>query len=260
MTTRKTALVTGSTSGIGLAVATAMAQAGMNVVLNGFGDPAAIESVRADLESNYGVTVLYHGADMSKPDEVRALCQKALDTFGAVDVLVNNAGIQHVSPIESFPEEKWDAILAVSLSSAFHTCKALVPGMREKGWGRIVNIGSIHSLVASANKAAYVATKFGLLGLTKVVALETAKDNITCNCVCPAYVDTPLVRNQIPGQAKTHGIPEEDVIEKIMLAPQPVKKLVAPADLAAFVLFLCSDAGQNITGAALPVDGGWTAQ
>ncbi|MCB9987879.1 MAG: 3-hydroxybutyrate dehydrogenase [Rhodospirillales bacterium] len=256
----KTALVTGSTSGIGLAVAEAMAEAGINIVLNGFGDKDEIEFLRAGLENRYGVKALYDAADMSKPEDIRAMCQKALDTFGTIDILVNNAGIQHVSPIEDFPDEKWDAVLAISLSSSFHTCKALIPGMRKAGWGRVINIGSIHSLVASANKSAYVATKFGLLGLTKVLALETAQDNITCNCICPAYVNTPLVQGQIPAQAKGHGIPEDEVLEKIMLKPQPVKKLVEPKHLGEMALFLCSDAAQNITGAALPVDGGWTAQ
>jgi 3-hydroxybutyrate dehydrogenase len=232
----------------------------VNIVLNGLGDPDAIETIRADLERQHGIKAIYHGADLTKPDDIRALCQQALNTFGTVDILVNNAGIQHVSPIEDFPDEKWDAIMALSLSAAFHTGKALVPVMRKAGWGRIINMGSIHSLVASANKSAYVAAKFGLLGLTKVVALETAQDNITCNCICPAYVNTPLVKGQIPGQAKAHGIPEEDVLEKIMLQPQPIKKLVEPEHLGDMALFLCSDAAQNITGAALPIDGGWTTQ
>ena len=256
----KTALITGSTSGIGLGIARVMAGAGVNIVLNGFGDKDEIETIRTNLETDYDVKALYHDADMTRPEEIRAMCQQALNTFGTVDILVNNAGIQHVSPIEDFPDEKWDALIGISLSSSFHTCKALIPAMREKGWGRIINIGSIHSLVASANKAGYVAAKFGLLGLTKVIALETAEHNITCNCLCPAYVNTPLVQGQVPAQAKTHGIPESEVIKKIMLRPQPIKKLVEPEHIGEMSLFLCSNSAQNITGAALPIDGGWTAQ
>ncbi len=260
MISGKTALITGSTSGIGLGIARVLAGAGVNIVLNGLGDPDEIEELRATLASDFDVNVIYHGADMKKPEEIRAMCQQALGTFGNIDILVNNAGIQHVSPIENFPDEKWDDLLAITLSSAFHTSKALIPDMKKADWGRIINIGSIHSLVASANKAAYVAAKFGLLGLTKVLALETAENNITCNCLCPAYVNTPLVQNQIPAQAVAHGIPESEVLEKIMLKPQPVKKLVEPEHIGDMVLFLCNKSAQNITGTALPIDGGWTAQ
>lgn len=254
----KTALITGSTSGIGLGIARELAAEGINIVMNGFGDAGEIESARKGLEAQ-GATAIHHPADMTKPEQIADMVAVAEKTFGQIDILVNNAGIQHVSPIEDFPPEKWDALIAIILSSSFHTTRLALPKMKQAGWGRIINIGSIHSLVASANKAAYVAAKFGLLGLTKVVALETAQSNITCNCVCPAYVNTPLVQGQIPAQAKAHNIPEQDVIEKIMLAPQPVKKLVETKHLGELALFLCSDAAQNITGAALPVDGGWTA-
>jgi 3-hydroxybutyrate dehydrogenase len=254
----KTALITGSTSGIGLGIAKSFAQEGINIVMNGFGDANTVERERATLEK-HGIKATYNPADMTKPHEITALVEEAEDTFGSIDILVNNAGIQHVSPIEDFPPEKWDAVIGINLSSTFHTTRLALPGMKKAGWGRIINIGSIHSLVASANKAAYVAAKFGVLGMTKTVALETAQNNITCNCICPAYVNTPLVQGQVPAQAKAHNIPEDEVIEKIMLAPQPIKKLVQTQHLGEFCLFLCSDAAQNITGAALPIDGGWTA-
>jgi 3-hydroxybutyrate dehydrogenase len=256
----KTALITGSTSGIGLGVARALAGAGANVVLNGLGDAAEIEKIRLSIEADYKVKALYHGADMTKPEQIRDMCAKAIAIFGAVDIVVNNAGIQFVSPIDQFPEEKWDAIIAINLNSAFHTIKACLPGMRTKGWGRIINIASAHGLVASPFKSAYIAAKHGIVGMTKTVALETATDNITCNAICPGYVNTPLVQNQIKDQAKVHGISEAEVVEKIMMQPQPTKKFVEIDQLGALSVFLCSDAAQNITGTSLPVDGGWTAR
>lgn len=258
--TGKTALITGSTSGIGLGVAQALAAAGANVIINGLGDAADIEKIRIKIEADYKVKALYHGADMTKPDQIRDMCTKSIGVFGAVDIVVNNAGIQFVSPIDQFPEDKWDAIIAINLNSAFHTIKACLPGMRQKGWGRIINIASAHGLVASPFKSAYVAAKHGIIGMTKTVALETATDNITCNAICPGYVNTPLVQNQIRDQAKAHGIPEAEVVEKIIMQPQPTKKFVEVDQLGALAVFLCSDHAQNITGASLPVDGGWTAR
>jgi len=255
----KTALITGSTSGIGLGVARALAEAGANIILNGFGDKAAIERQRAALEE-LGVTARYAPADMTRPDEIAAMAEQAIAEFGAVDILVNNAGIQHVSPIEDFPPERWDMIIAINLSSVFHTTRSLLPAMRTRGWGRIINIASAHGLVASKFKSAYVTAKHGVLGLTKTVALETAGDNITANAICPGYVRTPLVENQIGDQAAAHGISREDVIEKVILAPQPVKKFTEVAQIGALAVFLCSPAAETITGAALPIDGGWTAQ
>lgn len=256
----KTALVTGSTSGIGLGIARAMADAGANIVLNGMGDAAEIEKLRAEIEKDHGVRAVYHGADMTKPEQIRDMCAKAAELFGALDILVNNAGIQFVSPVQDFPEEKWNAIIAINLSSAFHTIKACVPMMRGKGWGRIVNIASAHGLVASPFKSAYIAAKHGIVGLTKSVALETARDNITVNAICPGYVLTPLVEGQIRDQAKAHKLPEDQVIEKVILDPQPTKKFVQIDEVARLALFLCDDAAQGITGTALPIDGGWTAR
>jgi 3-hydroxybutyrate dehydrogenase len=255
----KTALITGSTSGIGLGVAQALAEAGANIILNGFGDEAAIERQRAALEE-LGVTARYAPADMTRPTEIAAMAEQAIAEFGAVDILVNNAGIQHVSPIEDFPPERWDMIIAINLSSVFHTTRSLLPAMRARGWGRIINIASAHGLVASKFKSAYVTAKHGVLGLTKTVALETAGDNITANAICPGYVRTPLVENQIGDQAAAHGISREEVIEKVILAPQPVKKFTEVAQIGALAVFLCSPAAETITGAALPIDGGWTAQ
>ncbi|MGH8507577.1 MAG: 3-hydroxybutyrate dehydrogenase [Gammaproteobacteria bacterium] len=255
----KTALVTGSTSGIGLAIAKALAESGCNIVLNGFGNADAIEKLRLGLETGHGVRALYHGADMSKPSEIAGMAHEALAAFGTVDILVNNAGIQHVAPIEAFPPEKWDAILAINLSSAFHTIRALLPAMKARRWGRIINIGSAHALVASPFKSAYVTAKHGLLGLTKTVALEVAEHGITCNAICPGYVFTPLVEGQIDGTAKARGISREAVIRDVLLAAQATKQFVKPEDLGALSVFLASDSAAQITGASLPVDGGWTA-
>ena len=256
----KTAIVTGSTSGIGLGIATSLAQAGANVMLNGFGDAAEIETTRAGLEKASGAKVLYNGADMPKPDEIDALIAETRKAFGSVDIVVNNAGIQHVSPVEEFPTAKWDAIIAINLSSAFHMIHGTVGEMKKAGWGRIINLASAHGLVASPFKSAYVAAKHGMLGLTKTVALETATSGITCNAICPGYVLTPLVEKQIPDTAKARGISEDDVINNVMLAGQPTKKFVTTEELGAFAVFLCSDAAASITGSALPMDGGWTAQ
>src|SRR3954471_10224079 len=256
----KTALVTGSTSGIGLGIATRLATDGANLVLNGFGDAAEIEALRKKLAAQCKVEVIYDGADMSKPETIAAMLRKAIERFGAVDVLVNNAGIQHVAPVDEFPVDKWDAIIAINLSSAFHATRAALPAMKKKRWGRIVNIASAHALVASPFKSAYVAAKHGLAGFTKTVALEVAQQGITANAICPGYVRTPLVEKQIPDQAKTHGISEERVIREVILAPQPTKEFVKVEDVAALAAFLCSDAAAAITGAMLSIDGGWTAE
>jgi len=255
----KTALVTGSTSGIGLGIATRLAAEGANVVLNGFGDASQIESLRKDLARKNGVEVAYDAADMTKPEAIRAMVEKAAAKFGAVDILVNNAGIQHVAPVDEFPVEKWDAIIAINLSSAFHTTRAALPGMKKKGWGRIVNIASAHALVASPFKAAYVSAKHGLAGLTKTVALEVAQQGITANAICPGYVRTPLVEKQIPDTAKARGISEEAVVRDVILAAQPTKHFVKVEEVAALAAYLCSDAAAAITGALLSIDGGWTA-
>jgi 3-hydroxybutyrate dehydrogenase len=255
----KTAIITGSTSGIGLGIAEALAQTGANIVLNGFGDAMEIERTRCDLATRTGARVVYSPADMSKSGAIENMIRQTVDTFGAVDIMVNNAGIQHVAPVEEFPPEKWDAILAVNLSSAFHATRLAVPGMRKKGWGRIINVASAHALVGSPYKSAYVAAKHGVYGLTKVVALETAEDGITCNAICPGYVRTPLVEKQIDDQAKVHGISRDKVITDILLKQQPNKKFVEVAELAALAVFLCSDQAGSLTGVALPMDGGWTA-
>lgn len=256
----KTAFITGSTSGIGLGIAQGLAAQGANIIINGFGDAAEIEKIRAGFESDFGVKALYSPADMTKPDQIAAAITLATEKLGGVDILVNNAGIQFVSPIDEFPIEKWDAILSINLTSAFHTIRNALPGMKKKGWGRIINIASAHGLVASPFKSAYVSAKHGLVGLTKVVALETATAGITCNAICPGYVDTPLVRGQIKDQAKVHNLPEDRVVSEVILKPQPTKKFVTTEQLAALAVFLCSDAAQNITGTSLPVDGGWTCQ
>ena len=256
----KCAIVTGSTSGIGLGIARGLAEVGMNVMLNGFGDTADIETTRRELSSAFGVAATYSAADMSKPDEIEAMAEAARAAFGSVDVLVNNAGIQHVEAIETFPPAKWDAIIAINLSSAFHATRAVVPEMKAREWGRIVNIASAHALVASPFKSAYVAAKHGVLGLTKTVALETAEHGITVNAICPGYVLTPLVRKQIPETAKARGITEEQVIRDVLLHAQPTRAFVTPEQIAALTVFLCTGAGASITGAALPIEGGWTAQ
>ena len=255
----RTALITGSTSGIGLGVATALAAEGANVVLNGFGDPAEIERTRAELSAAYSVDVIYSDADLSNPEAVRKMMDFARSMSGPVDVLVNNAGIQYVAPVEDFPEAKWDAILAINLSSAFHAIKAALPDMKARGWGRIINVASAHGLVASPFKSAYVAAKHGILGLTKTVALEAATAGVTCNAICPGYVWTPLVEKQIEDQARSHGIPREKVISDILLAAQPNKAFATVEQIGDLAVFLCGEGGAAITGAALPVDGGWTA-
>ena len=255
----KVSVVTGSTSGIGLGIARALAQAGSAVVLNGFGTEADIAKVRAQIENDFGVKASYSPADMTKPEAIEGMIAATLKDHGRLDILVNNAGIQHVAPVDQFPIEKWNAILAINLSSAFHTTRAALPAMRKNGYGRIVNIASAHGLVASPFKAAYVAAKHGIVGLTKVVALETAEEGITCNAICPGYVYTPLVEAQIEGQAKAHGIPREQVIRDVLLAQQPNKKFATIEELGALTVFLASDAANSITGIALPVDGGWTA-
>jgi 3-hydroxybutyrate dehydrogenase len=255
----KTAIVTGSTSGIGLGIAEALAHAGANVVLNGFGEAVQIEQTRSDLAHRSNARVVYSPADMSKPKAIEHMIRQTADTFGAVDIMVNNAGIQHVAPIEAFPDDKWDAILSINLSSAFHTTKLVLPMMRQKAWGRVINVASAHALVASPYKAAYVAAKHGVLGLTKVTALEAAEDGITCNALCPGYVRTPLVERQIDDQARAHNIPRDKVISDVLLKNQPNKRFVEVDELAALAVFLCSEHGSSVTGAALPVDGGWTA-
>jgi 3-hydroxybutyrate dehydrogenase len=256
---KRRALVTGSTSGIGLAIARALASQGSDVVLNGFGQAEEIEQTRAAIESEFGVKALYDGADMTKPDEIAAMVKNAEEGLGGVDILVNNAGIQFVSPIEDFPIEKWNAILAINLSSAFHTIRAATPGMKKRKWGRIVNTASAHSLVASPFKSAYVAAKHGLAGLTKTVALELATFGVTANCVSPGYVWTPLVENQIPDTMRARGMTHEQVINDVMLVAQPTKQFVTIEQVASLVCYLCSDAASQITGANLSIDGGWTA-
>jgi len=255
----KVAIVTGSTSGIGLGIAEAFAGAGASVVLNGFGDAAEIEATRSGVASRHGVKVTYSGADMSKPAAIAGMVADAIRDHGKVDILVNNAGIQFVAPIDEFPEAKWDAILAINLSSAFHATKAVLPGMKQRKWGRIINVASAHGLVASAFKSAYVAAKHGIVGLTKVTAMETAEDGITCNAICPGYVWTPLVQKQIPEQAKAHGMSEEEVVRKVLLANQPNKRFATVDEMGALAVFLCSQGAASMTGTALPVDGGWTA-
>ena len=252
-------VITGSTSGIGLGIATAFAAKGWNVMLNGFGDAGEIEGVRAGLEDKYGVKVLYNGADMTKPEEIRNLIAEAETAFGQVDVLVNNAGIQHVSPVEDFPEEKWNAIIAINLSSAFHTTKAAFAGMKKRKFGRIINVASAHGLIASPFKSAYVAAKHGIVGFTKTIALEGAEHGVTCNAICPGYVKTPLVEKQIPDTAKARGMTEEEVVHKVILEAQPTKQFVTVEQIGALAIFLCSEDAAQITGAAHQIDGGWVA-
>jgi 3-hydroxybutyrate dehydrogenase len=255
----KSAIVTGSTSGIGLSIARKLAADGANVMLNGFGDAKEIEAIREEIANGHNIKVLYNAADMTKPKEIEDMVAQAESEFGNVDIVVNNAGIQFVAPVEDFPVEKWDAIIAINLSSAFHTTRAVVPVMKKKGWGRIVNIASAHALVASPFKSAYVAAKHGIAGLTKTVALEVAEHGITVNAVCPGYVMTPLVEKQIPEQAKARGITEQQVISDVLLAAQPTKRFVTVEELSDVVAFLCTDSAKSITGTTLPVDGGWTA-
>jgi 3-hydroxybutyrate dehydrogenase len=256
----KTALVTGSTSGIGLAYARALAAEGANITINGFGDAAAIEKERTSIEGDFGVKATYSPADMTKPAEIADMVHTTEKTFGSLDVLINNAGIQYVAPIEEFPIEKWDQILAINLSSAFHTIRAAVPGMKSRKWGRIINTASAHSLVASPFKAAYVSAKHGLAGLTKTVALEVATFGITANCISPGYVWTPLVEKQIPDTMKARGMTAEQVKRDVLLAAQPTKEFVTVEEVAALAVYLCSGAAKAITGANLSIDGGWTAE
>jgi 3-hydroxybutyrate dehydrogenase len=249
----KVALVTGSTSGIGLAIAEALAGAGARLMINGFGDPAEIDALSARLGA------VHDGADMSKPDEIARMVERCTAELGAPDILVNNAGVQHVAPIDEFPVEKWDAIIAINLSAAFHAMRLTVQAMRARRWGRIISTASAHSLVASPNKSAYVAAKHGISGLTKTVALETARDGITVNCISPGYVWTPLVERQIPDTMKTRGLTREQVVNDVLLAAQPTKRFVTPEEVGALALFLCREEARSITGANLNVDGGWTA-
>jgi len=256
----KTAIVTGSTSGIGLGIARALAGAGANLMLNGFGDAAQIEALRAGLAQEFGVKVGFCGADISKPAQIHDMVRQVTEELGAVDILVNNAGIQHTSKVEEFPDDRWDAVIAINLSSNFHAIKAVLPGMKARNWGRIVNIASVHGLVASKEKAAYVAAKHGVIGLTKVVALETARTGITCNAICPGWVLTPLVQKQIDDRAAREGIPVEQAKADLLGEKQPSGEFATPEQMGALCIFLCSDAAAQMRGAALPVDGAWLAQ
>jgi 3-hydroxybutyrate dehydrogenase len=256
----KTALISGSTSGIGLGIATELAAGGANIVLNGLGAASEIEAVRSRLASKHKVRVVYDGADMTKPEAIVGMVKKAIGEFGAIHILINNAGIQHVAPVDDFPVDKWDAIIAINLSSAFHAIRAAVPGMKARGWGRIINTASAHSLVASPFKSAYVAAKHGIAGLTKTVALEVATHGVTVNCISPGYVWTPLVENQIPDTMKARGLTKEQVINDVLLEAQPTKQFVTVDQVAALAVFLCSDAASQMTGANLSMDGGWTAK
>jgi len=256
----KSAVVTGSTSGIGLGIATALAAEGCALMLNGFGDAGLIEGLKRDLAGKYGVKVGYSAADMSKPAEIRQMIADATRELGAVDILVNNAGIQHVAPVEEFPDDKWDAIIAINLSAAFHATKAVVPQMKQRRWGRIINIASAHGLVASGQKAAYVAAKHGIVGLTKVVAIECANDGITCNAICPGWVLTPLVQKQVEALAKEKGETVDQAKTELLREKQPMLQYTTPEKLGALAVFLCSDAAATMTGAPLPMDGGWVAE
>ena len=256
----KTVLVTGSTSGIGLGIARAFAQQGCHLMLNGLGEAAVIESLRAGLEREFGVRVLHHGADMRRPQEIEDMVIKTQQQLGSVDVLVNNAGIQHVAPVDEFPVDKWNDILAINLSSAFHAIRVALPSMKARGWGRIINIASAHGLVASPFKSAYIAAKHGVVGLTKTVALETARQGITCNAICPGFVRTPLVDKQIDDQARAHNLPRDEVVTKVILERQPSKEFVKIEEVAALAVFLAGDAASGITGAPVSIDGGWLAQ
>ncbi|QEY59222.1 3-hydroxybutyrate dehydrogenase [Pseudomonas sp. C27(2019)] len=260
MLTGKNAVITGSTSGIGLAIARGLAAQGANVMINGLGSAEDNEATRQSIESDFSTKVLFSPANMLKPEQIVAMIEEAEQTFGSVDILVNNAGIQFVSPIEDFPNEKWDAIIAINLTSAFHTIKAATPGMKKRGWGRIINTASAHALVASPYKSAYVAAKHAIAGLTKTVALELAEFGTTVNAIAPGYVWTPLVEQQVADTAKARGISEEQVMQDVLLKAQPTKKFVTVDEVAAVAVFLCSDSAASITGSTLPVDGGWTAQ
>ncbi len=255
----KAALVTGSTSGIGLGIARALAAEGADIMMNGFGDPAAIEQLRATLASDHGVRVLHDGADVSQAAPIAAMVARTEAELGRLDILVNNAGIQHTAAIEAFPSERWDAIIAINLSSAFHTLHAAIPGMKRRGWGRIINIASAHGLVASREKSAYVAAKHGIIGLTKVAALELANDGITCNAICPGWVRTPLVEKQLDARAEREGRSVEEVTHAFLTEKQAMAKFSSPEGIGALAVFLCSDAASTITGAPVSIDGGWTA-
>ncbi len=256
----KVAIVTGSTSGIGLGMARALAQQGASIMLNGFGQAAAIDALRREIAETYAVSCEYNAADLSKGDQCAALVADTETRLGAVDILVNNAGIQHVAPIEDFPPDRWDAVIAINLSSSFHTIRAAIPGMKRRKWGRIINIASAHGLVASAQKVAYVAAKHGIVGLTKVVALETAETGITCNAICPGWVLTPLVQKQIDDRATASGRPVEEEERALLIEKQPSARFTTVEEIGALAVFLCSPGGNNMTGTALPMDGGWTAQ
>ena len=256
----KCAIVTGSTSGIGLGIARSLAASGAHLMLNGFGDAAQIESLRAGLAREFGVKVSYSGADMSKPDQIRQMVRAAREELGSVDILVNNAGIQHTAPIESFPPERWDAVLAINLSSVFHAVQAALPAMKATNWGRIVNIASTHGLVASVEKSAYVAAKHGVIGLTKAIALETATTGVTCNAICPGWVLTPLVQQQIDARAKREGLSNDQAKAALLAEKQPSGEFATPEQIGGVCVFLCSDAAAQIRGAAVPVDGAWLAQ
>ncbi|MGV6801318.1 MAG: 3-hydroxybutyrate dehydrogenase [bacterium] len=255
----KNAVITGSTSGIGLGFAKGLAQAGVNIMLNGFGVPEQIEALRQDIEQ-LGVQAYYSPADMTDPVQIRTLIEMTEKKLGSIDILINNAGIQKVAPIEKFPDDKWNDIIAINLTAAFHMIKQALPGMKQRGFGRIINLASVHGLVASPFKSAYVAAKHGLIGLTKTVALEVALEGITCNAICPGYVETPLVQNQIMDTAKARGISVEEVKTEVMLKAQPTKEFVTFDQLNGLLLYLCSTHGAGVNGAGLPVDGGWTAQ
>ena len=256
----KSAIVTGSTSGIGLGIAQTLAAQGVNIVFNGFGDAAEIEKLRKDTEAKFKVKAVYSNADMSKPADIRAMVKLAEDTFGQLDILVNNAGIQFTARTEAFPEDKWDSIIAINLSSAFHATKAALPGMQKRNWGRIINISSAHGLVASEQKIAYVSAKHGIVGMTKVVGLENAKQNITCNAICPGWVLTPLVQKQIEDRAKKEGKTVEEANKELLDEKQPSMRFTTPEQIGAAIVFLCSEEAINITGIPFPIDGGWVAQ
>ncbi|MDO9421260.1 MAG: 3-hydroxybutyrate dehydrogenase [Herminiimonas sp.] len=256
----KTALVTGSTSGIGLGIARALAQQGAHIVLNGFGDAAEIKALQTAIEKDFGVKTIYNAADMLKSEEITAMMQVASEKFGGVDILVNNAGIQHVANIEDFPVEKWDAIIAINLTSAFHTTRLALPAMKEKNWGRIINIASAHGLVGSAQKSAYVAAKHGIVGFTKVTALETAQTGVTCNAICPGWVLTPLVQKQVDARASNEGVSNDEAKKGLLAEKQPSGEFVTPEQLGALAVFLCSEGASQVRGAAWSMDGGWTAQ